>query len=145
MLKASRNRRRTVREHAAATRFTRSLHRGRSLATHAIAAGVEDVETIEGVRNGLGSVAKRLGIKPVKVVRRHRTVRGKESRTKVTNHFTAAQVSVLLRAYKPRKEEYKAAVVLMVLAQGAPVTVRQTVRPAVPAQIGAKAPELVNA
>lgn len=125
----SQQRRRTVRERAAATRLTRSLHRGRSLATHAIAAGVADAETIEGVRNGLGSVARRLGMKPVKVVRRHRTVRGKESRTKVTNHFTAAQVSVLLRNYKPRKAEYKAAVVLMVLAHGAPVTVRQTVRP----------------
>lgn len=139
MLKASRRNRRIVAERSAATRFARSLHRGRALATHAIAAGVTDPETVEGVRNGLGSVARRLGIKPVKVVRRHRTVRGKENRTKVTNHFTAAQVDVLLRAYKPRKPEYKAAVVLMILANGAPVTVRQTVRPAVPAR------ELVSA
>lgn len=129
MTKTSRLRRRIIAERAAATRLTRSLHRGRALATHALAAGVEDVETIEGVRSGLGSVAKRLGIKPVKVVRRHRTVRGTASRTRVTNHYTTAQVSALLRSYKPRKAEYKAAVVLMVLATGAPVTVRQTVRP----------------
>ncbi|MFD8226886.1 hypothetical protein ACFV16_22245 [Streptomyces massasporeus] len=139
MTKTSRLRRQTIRERSAATRFARSLRRGRALATHAIAAGVTETETIEGVRNGLGSVAKRIGMKPVKVVRRHRTVRGKESRTKVTNHFTAAQVQVLLRNYKPRRADIKAAVVLMVLAHGAPVTVRQTVRPAVPAR------ELVNA
>ncbi|MGW2213332.1 hypothetical protein [Streptomyces sp. NPDC001781] len=137
-LTASQLRRRTVRERSAATRFARSLHRGRAIATHAIAAGIENEETLEGVRNGLGSVARRLGIKPVKVVRRHRTVRGKEKRTKVTNHFTAAQVGVLLRNYKPRRADIKAAVVLMLVANGAPVTVRQTVRPV-------KARELVNA
>lgn len=130
MLKASRNRRRIVAERAAATRFTRSLnHRGRALATHAIAAGVEDAETIEGVANGLRSVAKRLGVKPVKVVRRHRTVRGRENRTKVTYHYTTAQVGVLLRNYKPRRADIRAAVVLMLAANGASVTVRQTVRP----------------
>lgn len=128
MTKTSRLRRRIIAERAAATRLTRSLHRGRALATHAIAAGV-DVETAEGVANGLRSVAKRIGVEPVKVVRRHRTVRGTASRTRRTYHYTTAQVSVLLRSYKPRKPEYKAAVVLMVLAHGAPVTVRQTVRP----------------
>lgn len=128
MTKTSRLRRRIVRDRAAATRLTRSLHRGRALATHALAAGV-DAEAAEGVANGLRSVAKRLGMEPVKVVRRHRTVRGTASRTRRTYHYTTAQVSVLLRSYKPRKPEYKAAVVLMVLAHGAPVTVRQTVRP----------------
>lgn len=107
--------------------------------THAIAAGVEDPETLEGVRNGLTSVAKRIGMKPVKVVRRHRTVRGKENRTKVTNHFTTAQVQVLLRNYKPRRADIKAAVTLMILAGGAPVTVRQSVRQP------AKSAELANA
>lgn len=139
MTKTSRLRRRIVAERAAATRFTASLKRGRALATHAIAAGVEATETIEGVANGLRSVAKRLGMKPVKVVRRHRTVRGKENRTKVTYHFTAAQVDALLRNYKPRRADVKAAVVLMVLANGAPVTVRQRVSQPVPAR------ELVNA
>lgn len=138
MTKTSRLRRRIVRDRAAATRFTASLKRGRSLATHAIAAGVEDAKTIDGVRSGLLSAAKRLGVKPVKVVRRHRTVRGKENRTKVTYHYTAAQVGALLRNYKPRRADIKAAVVLMVLAQGAPVTVRQAVRPV-------KTRELVNA
>lgn len=128
MTKTSRLRRRIIAERSAVTRLTRSLHRGRALATHALAAGV-DVETAEGVANGLRSVAKRIGVEPVKVVRRHRTVRGTASRTRRTYHYTTAQVSVLLRSYKPRKPEYKAAVVLMVLAHGAPVTVRQTVRP----------------
>jgi hypothetical protein len=128
MTKTSRLRRRIVAERAAATRFARSLHRGRAIATHAIAAGVERTETLEGVRNGLTSVAKRIGMKPVKVVRRHRTVRGKTKRTKVTYHFTTVQVGVLLRNYKPRRADIKAAVVLMILANGAPVTVRQTVR-----------------
>lgn len=137
MIKASRLRRRIVAERSAATRLARSLHRGRALTTHAIAAGV-DADAAEGVANGLRSVAKRLGMEPVKVVRRHRTVRGKANRTRRTYHYTTAQVSALLRAYKPRKPEYKAAVVLMVLAAGAPVTVRQTVRPA-------KARKLVSA
>jgi hypothetical protein len=138
MTKTSRLRRRTIAERAAATRFARSLRKGRSLATHAIAAGV-DAETAAGVANGLRSVAKRIGMEPAKVARTHRTTEGRAARLRKVNHFTAAQVQVLLRNYKPRKAEYKAAVVLMVLAHGAPVTVRQTVRPAVPAR------ELVNA
>jgi hypothetical protein len=139
MTKTSRSRRRIVRERAAATRFTRSLRKGRSLATHAIAAGV-DAETAAGVANGLRSVAKRIGMEPAKVARTHRTTEGRAARLRKVNHFTAAQVAELLRNYKPRKAEYKAAVVLMVLAHGAPVTVRQTTRPAaaVPAR------ELVN-
>jgi hypothetical protein len=141
MMQTSRLRRRIVAQRAAATRFTRSLLKGRSLATHAIAAGV-DAGTAAGVANGLRSVAKRIGMEPVKVARTHRTTDGRAARLRKVNHFTSAQVQVLLRNYKPRKAEYKAAVMLMVLAHGAPVTVRQTVRPAVavPAQR-----ELVNA
>lgn len=127
MTQTSRLRRRIVAERAAATRFARSLHRGRSLATHAIAAGV-DAETAAGVANGLRSVAKRIGAEPVKVARTHRTTDGKAPRLRKVNHYSADQVQELLRNYKPRKAEYKAAAVLMVLAHGAPVTVRQTVR-----------------
>jgi hypothetical protein len=116
MNQSSRTARRTVRERAAATRFAASLKRGRALATHAIAAGVTDPKTAEGVANGLRSVAKRLGMEPVKVVRSHRTVKGKDNRTKVTYHYTAAQVAVLRVNYKPRKAEYKAAVERMALA-----------------------------
>lgn len=134
-LTASRRRLQKIRERAAATRFARSLHRGRALATHAIAAGVTDPDTVDGVKAGLAAAAKRLGIKPVKVVRAHRTIRGKEKRTRSTHHFTVSQVGRMLRSYKPRKAEYKAAVVLMILAQGAPVTVRQSVRPAAVRQL----------
>jgi hypothetical protein len=142
MTKTSRLRRQIIAQRSAATRFSRSLRKGRSLATHVVAAGVVNAEIVKGVANGLRSVAKRIGMEPAKVARTHRTTDGRAARLRKVNHFTAAQVQVLLRNYKPRKEEYKAAWILMVLAQGAPVTVRQTVRPAVavPAQR-----ELVNA
>jgi hypothetical protein len=140
MTKTSRLRRQIVAQRAAATRFARSLRKGRSLATHAIAAGV-DAGTAAGVANGLRSVAKRIGMEPVKVARTHCTTDGRAARLRKVNHFTSAQVQVLLRNYKPRKAEFRAAVVLMVLAHGAPVTVRQTVRPAV----AVPARELVNA
>lgn len=138
MREATRTARRIIRERAAATRLTASLKRGRALATHVLAAGVTDVDAVAGMANGLRSVAKRLGVRPVKAVRRHRTVRGKEERTRTTYHYTTAQVSGLLRAYNPRKAAYIEAKTLMVLAEGAPVTVRQAVRPA-------KARELVDA
>lgn len=127
MTKTSRLRRRIVAERAAALRFARSLVKGRSLATHAVAAGV-DAETAAGVANGLRAVAKRLGMEPVKVARTHRTTGGRSDRLRKVNHFTTAQVGVLLRAYKPRKVEFRAAVTLMIAANGAPVAVRQTVR-----------------
>lgn len=142
MIKVSRLRRRIVRERAATHRFVRSLYKGRSIATHLAFAGVEDAETIKGAANGLRSVAKRIGVEPVKVARTHRTADGRSPRLRKVNHYTPAQVARIAAAYKPRKAEYKAALVLLVLAYGAPVTVRQTVRPAVavPAQR-----ELVNA
>lgn len=137
MTKTSRLRRRIVAQRSAATRLTRSLRRGRSLATHLVAAGV-DAETAKGAAAGLRSVAKRIGVEPVKVARTHRTTEGRSARLRKVHHYTAAQVDVIARSYKPRKAEYKAALVLLVLAQGAPVTVRQTVRPA-------KTRELVSA
>jgi hypothetical protein len=110
----SRTARRIVRERAAATRLARSIRRGRarSIATHALAAGVEQ-KTAEGVASGLRSVAKRLDVKPVRVVRNHRNDR---HQGKVRHHYTAAQVAVLRANYKPRKAEYVAAVALMALA-----------------------------
>lgn len=126
---SSRSRRRIVAQRSAATRLHRSLHRGRALATHAIAAGVTDPKVVEGVTAGLHSAAKRIGIKPVKVVRSHRTVRGTAKRTRTTYHFTTAQVARLIKAYRPRKAEYQLAIVDMILAQGPAVTVRQSVRP----------------
>lgn len=129
MQKSSRTRRRIVRDRATTTRFTASLRRGRSVATHLIAAGVTETDVIDGVRSGLQSAAKRLGIEPVKVVRAHRTVEGKGGRTRRTYHFTAAQVARMARSYRPRKAEYRAALTLFIASYGTPVTVRQTVRP----------------
>lgn len=128
MIASSRRNRQKIAERSAATRLHRSLHRGRALATHAIAAGVTEPKTVEGVKAGLLSAAKRIGVKPVKVVRSHRTVQGTQARTQTTYHFTTAQVARLLRAYNPRKKEYQAAVITMIAAQGPKVTVRQSVR-----------------
>lgn len=141
MTKISRLRRRIVRDRAAASRFTASLRKGRSLATHVVAAGVANPETVKGVANGLRSVAKRIGVEPAKVARTHRTTDGRSSRLRKVNHYTAAQVARIVAAYNPRKQEYKAALVMLVLSYGAPVTVRQMVRPV---QVPATR-ELVNA
>lgn len=123
--------RRTIRERSQATRFNASLKRGRSVATLLIAAGVDD-DTVKGLSAALKKVARTIEMKPVKVSRTRNTVDGKggrKARLQRVNHYTPAQLQTLLAAYKPRKAEYKAAVVLMVLAAGAPVTVRQSVRP----------------
>lgn len=104
----SRTRRSVVRERGRQTRFTASLKRGRSLATHLIAAGV-DAETAKGVATALRTVAKRLGVEPVKVDRTRRTVEGRNGRLRPVNHFTSVQVALLVSQYKPRKAEYKMA------------------------------------
>ncbi|MBP5896355.1 hypothetical protein [Streptomyces scabiei] len=107
----SRTARRIIRERSAATRLAQSLGRGRALKTHAVAAGV-DAKTADGVASGLRSVAKRLGVEPVKVTRTHRGA----ARLRPSYHYTPAQVAALRAAYRPRKAEYKAAVELMALA-----------------------------
>lgn len=120
--------RRIVRQRAAANRTVASLRRGRSLATHLLVAGVADAETVKGAASGLRTVAKRIGVEPVKVVRSHRTVDGKQSRTRATHHYTTAQVARIAAAYKPRKATYRDARDLLLAASGPAVTVRQTVR-----------------
>jgi len=108
---------RTARVHRAAAllrarRFTASLRKGRSLATHVIAAGVTDPKAVSAVAGGLRSAAQRLGVAPVRTARTRRTVRGR-SRLRRVQHFTAAQVARLAASYKPRKPEYVAAVILL--------------------------------
>ncbi|MFI5814930.1 hypothetical protein ACIA7S_28725 [Streptomyces sp. NPDC051643] len=106
--------RRIIRERAAANRLINSLRRGRSrsIATHAIAAGVPATDA-KGVASGLRTVAKRLGIKPARIVDNRRNDRNEG---KVRHHYTPAQVATLRANYKPRKAEYRAAVELMALA-----------------------------
>ncbi|RPE39792.1 hypothetical protein EDD90_2810 [Streptomyces sp. Ag109_O5-1] len=106
--------RRALRERTAANRLVSSLRRGRarSIATHVIAAGIP-AETAKGVAGGLRSVAKRLGVKPVRVVRVHRNA---DHQGKVRHQYTAAQVAVLRANYKPRKAEYVAAMERLALA-----------------------------
>jgi hypothetical protein len=94
--------RRTIRERSIATRLTASLRRGRSLATHALAAGLDN-ETAKGIANGLRSVAKRLHITPVRMTRTPRTLDGRDGRSRKVGHYTSAQVRLLVANYKPRK------------------------------------------
>lgn len=100
-----------LRARAAETRLVASVQRRpRSLATVAIAAGV-DRETAAGTANGLRSVAKRLDLRPAEVSRTRRTVHGgRAHHTHTVSHFTLGQVRILIRAYRPRKPEYVAAV-----------------------------------
>jgi hypothetical protein len=106
MLATARQARRTIRERSTATRLTASLRRGRSLATHALAAGL-DTETAKGIANGLRSVAKRLHVAPVRVTHTPRTLNGRDGHTHRVGHYTTAQVQQLLVAYTPRKPEYR--------------------------------------
>ncbi|MGW7722217.1 hypothetical protein ACWGJ6_02515 [Streptomyces canus] len=103
-----------LRRRATATRLVASVkRRPRSLATVALAAGV-DRDTASGIASGLRSVAKRIGIAPAKTARTRRTVnggRGRKSRT--VYRFTLRQVARLLADYRPRKQEFKAAVLAM--------------------------------
>jgi hypothetical protein len=100
-----------LRARAAETRLAASVRRGpRSLTTVALAAGV-DRDTAAGTANGLRSVAKRLGITPAATARTRRTVHGgRAHRTHNVSRYTLGQVQVLIRAYRPRKPQYRAAV-----------------------------------
>lgn len=100
--------RQTVKTRSAQTRLTASLNRGRSLATHLLAAGI-DTDTAKGVANGLRSVAKRLHITPVRITRTRRTLNGRDGHGHRVQHFTTAQVRLLAVNYKARKPEYRAA------------------------------------
>jgi hypothetical protein len=100
-----------LRRRAAANRLVSSVRRRpRSLTTVGIAAGVAR-DIAAGTANGLRSVAKRLGVAPAETARTRRTVHGgRAHRTHGVSRFTLGQVRVLIRAYRPRKAEYKAAV-----------------------------------
>jgi hypothetical protein len=99
-----------LRQRTAATRLVASVRRRpRSLATVAIAAGVEKT-TAAGIASGLRSVAKRLGVTPAQTARTRRTVAGGRARkTRTVYRYTLAQVRQLLAAYRPRKAAYVAA------------------------------------
>lgn len=99
----SRQARRIIRQRSA----FRGLNRGRSLATHVLAAGTAP-EDVPGVVNGLRTVARREGVAPVRTRRTHRTLAG-PGRLRTVNHYTAAQVRTLAAAYRPRKAQYVAA------------------------------------
>lgn len=100
-----------LRSRSAANRLVASVRRRpRSLATVAIAAGV-DRATASGTANGLRSVAKRIGLAPAEIAHTRRTVHGgRANRTHAVSRFTLGQVQLLIRAYKPRKPEYRTAV-----------------------------------
>ncbi|MHC3471193.1 hypothetical protein ACYF6T_21200 [Streptomyces sp. 7R007] len=108
-----------VRDRSAATRLAASCHRRpRSLATVAIAAGVEKT-TATGCANGLRTVAKRLGVTPAQTARTRRTIAGgRTHRTHTVGRYTLRQVARLTAAYRPRKPEYRAAVALIAAFAG---------------------------
>ncbi|MGW1399306.1 hypothetical protein ACWCRF_11660 [Streptomyces sp. NPDC002405] len=97
----------TLRQRAAATRLVASVRRRpRSLATVAIAAGVEK-DTASGIASGLRSVAKRIGLAPAQTARTRRTVNGGRARkTRTVHRWTLAQVRRLLANYAPRKAAF---------------------------------------
>jgi hypothetical protein len=104
--------RQIVKARSEATRLTASLRRGRSLATHVIAAGVERAD-VPGVVNGLRAVAKRLAVQPVRTVRSPRTINGRDGHGHRCGHYTTAQVQLIVANYSPRKPAYRAAVVAL--------------------------------
>lgn len=108
-----------VAHRSAAHRLASSCHRRpRSLATVAIAAGV-DKDTAAGCANGLRSVAKRLALVPAATARTRRTVTGgRAHRTHTVGRYTLGQVARLTAAYRPRKAEYVAAVALIAAFAG---------------------------
>ncbi|NNN30711.1 hypothetical protein HLK59_10115 [Streptomyces sp. S3(2020)] len=109
----------TLRGRSAKTRLAASCHRRpRSLATIALAAGVEK-STVTGCTNGLRTAAKRCGITPTQTARTRRTVAGgRTHRTHTVGRYTLGQVARLTAAYSPRKPEYRAAVALIAAFAG---------------------------
>jgi hypothetical protein len=90
--------------------------RPRSLATHALAAGVAR-EDVAGFAAGMRSKAKKLGIKPVLKTRTRRSVEsGRGRKSHKVFRYTVAQVQKINEAYTPRKAEYKVAKALLALA-----------------------------
>lgn len=100
-----------LRRRTATNRLVSSVRRRpRSLTTMAIAAGVTKTDA-PGVANGLRSVAKRIDLRPAEIARTRRTVTGgRAHRTHNVSRYTLSQVRTLIRSYKPRKPEYRAAV-----------------------------------
>lgn len=108
-----------LRRRTAAHRLAASCRRRpRSLTTVAIAAGVAK-DTAAGIAGALRSVAKRLALTPAVTARTRRTVAGgRARRTHTVTRWTLAQVARLITAYRPRKAEYKAAVLLLAAFAG---------------------------
>ncbi|GAA3595217.1 hypothetical protein [Streptomyces osmaniensis] len=100
-----------LRRRSAQHRLEASVRRRpRSLTTIGLAAGV-DRDTASGTANGLRSVAKRIGLAPAQTARTRRTVAGgRAHRSHNVSRYTLGQVRILIRAYRPRKPEYRAAV-----------------------------------
>ncbi|MGQ4397910.1 hypothetical protein ACN6K5_000912 [Streptomyces violaceoruber] len=100
-----------LRTRTAETRLVASVRRRpRSLTTVCLAAGI-DRDTAWGTANGLRSVAKRLALTPAQTARTRRTVHGgRAHQTHTVHRWTLGQVQTLIRSYRPRKPEYRAAV-----------------------------------
>ena len=87
----------------------------RSIATHALPAGVAP-ETAKGIASALGSVAKRTKTKATRTNRSRRTLAGWGRTVRTTRRYSRAKIVQLLEAYKPRKAEFREARDLMLAA-----------------------------
>ncbi|MEU2950924.1 hypothetical protein ACIOUE_07100 [Streptomyces xanthochromogenes] len=116
---ALRERTRTHRAAARARRDTvraaRRVQNGpRSLATHAIAAGLERAQA-SGCASGLRTAAQRLGIRGT-AARIRRTSTGHTRRAVTVWRYSRDEVALMAAAYRPRRPDYRAAAARLAVA-----------------------------
>lgn len=122
MKPALRDRRATLRDRRRANRpplterrrlalLDTTRRRPRSISTYLLAAGIP-LDTIPAVSQGLRNAAKRLELHPStrKPTARQIGSQGHRAPSRMTARWTRNQVLTIIPAYKPRKEEYKAAI-----------------------------------
>ncbi len=111
MLATTRTARQALRTRTRTQRATARITRNGavSLATHALAAGL-DIRSARSVAGSLRTAAKKLTI----VGQQVRVHAGRHMRD--ASHFTAAQVSLIAAAYRPRKPVYRIAAAKLALA-----------------------------
>lgn len=122
MLPTLRDRRATLRDRRRANRpplterrrlalLDTTRRRPRSIGTYLLAAGIP-LDAIPAVSQGLRNAAKRLETLPATTGRTSRQIAAQPHRSpsRDVGRWTRNQVLTLIPAYKPRKEEYKAAI-----------------------------------
>ncbi|MFE0683455.1 hypothetical protein ACFW17_21920 [Streptomyces sp. NPDC058961] len=96
-------------------RAVRRVQNGpRSLATHAIAAGLERTQAA-GCASGLRAAARRLGIRGT-AARIRRTSTGHTRRAVTVWRFSRDEVALMAQAYRPRRPDYQVAAARLAVA-----------------------------